>query len=136
MMPRQPIPVRIPDLRALGVDNVPVLAPIEVHLDLLPVEVVVPLVQGVLQAGHVAGRVQDVPGLDARDALAGLEHEHERVEAVESLGELGAEEPLVRRRDALAICGVEVVPLAGVGLLRVSGCLEMAGRRGRHALRS
>lgn len=70
------------ELRALGINNIPRLAPIIADLLLLRlVEVIEPRRQRIVEVLDIARRMQGLPGADTRLSLARLEDEEQRVQA-------------------------------------------------------
>lgn len=120
MMPRQPIPIYQPlnlKLRPLTLQNMPLLTLRKLNPDLLSlIKAIVLRRQRIRQTRNVALGVQGRPGLDARRAFAGLEHEEQSVEARGYFGEGQAE----KEGGGGAVVGEEVVELIGVVLLGLS----------------
>lgn len=74
--------VHIDVLRPLERFEIAALALCKGHLGLLLIERIVPRVKRILEAAHIAVRMQLLPRMSALAGLARLEDHHERVEAV------------------------------------------------------
>lgn len=110
MAVHQPISFK---LGTLSIEQIPQLASIIPHTLLLrDVELIVPTRQRILQILNTSLGMQSPPWLRARLRLARLEHEEERVQTGDGLGEGDAQEGLGR----LLVCVQEIAQLVGVGL--------------------
>lgn len=111
-MPACSLAIRIRRLRALSINDVPKLASVERHFDLLLVECVELCRDGIGEARDVALGMQHFPRLDAGLTNARLEYHHESIEAVDDEAQVFAEQS--RGRGVVGV--VQIIQLAWVRL--------------------
>lgn len=121
-----PIPL---ELRPLGINNIPQLAPIKPNLFLLLlIKNIKPLPERIMQIGHIPLRMQRLPRPDTSPPLARLEHKQQRIQPGNHLVKLHPKKSL-----GLGSCRMkQIVGLVGVSLSNISiFAISCQGKKGK-----
>ncbi|KAL3602766.1 hypothetical protein FPOAC2_07078 [Fusarium poae] len=114
MMPLKALTILISNLRSLSSDQISIFTTIKPDLYLLLIEAIELAPKSIFEVRHIAVRMKRLPRLDALVSLAGLQHQHQSIKAVDDLLDGSSQESLVGSR--FTINGEEIVQLSWVRL--------------------